>query len=728
MTNTTSTSGEEGFPRLAARTMNFTLGAPRNISVSPDGERVVFLRTASGTDRRHDLWVFDVSDRVERKVADAATLLKRGGEDLTAAERARRERMRVGTSGIVAYSTDREMTAAVFALSSRLFHVGLLADGESGVREIPTTGGVIDPRIDPTGRRIAFAADRSVFVVELTGDDQTPRRVAGPEADEPGEVVFGLAEFVAAEELDRDHGYWWSPDGQTLLVERYDESPVSVWHIADPARPDLEPSRVRYPAAGTPNAIVSLWLVDARPGAQSVHAVDWRSDTPVDGVALEYLAGVVWTEQRLVLSLLTRSQQRMEFRDVDPATGGTTLLHCLEDDAWVDVQPGVPRVLDNGSLLHTVNAGDAVRLAVDGAAFSPADLLVIGVSAARPDGSSVYVDAVATPGSRVLAEVTREGQVTFLTDPDGIALTAVGGLSGDSPVVVSQQRSLDAPAGPYRVSVGGSEVGQLRSLALAPPFRPEPECFTAGDRSYPVAVLFPRDHQRGQQKLPILLCPYGGPHGRMVVNSADAYLPLQWFADRGFCVVVADGRGMAGRGPAWDRLARNDFIGTIDDQVEVVAAVGERYPDDVDLTKVAMRGWSFGGYISALAVLKHPTVFHAAVAGAPVTDMRMYDTAYTERYLGHPDDNGPVYDRNSLLGLADQLRRPLQLIHGMVDDNVAVAHTLRLSQALLAAGKAHEVLPLTGTTHMPNSEAVAENLLLLQVDFLRRSLGIAAPA
>ena len=708
--------------------MNFTLGAPRNISVSPDGERVVFLRTASGTDRRHDLWVFDVAQRVERKVADAATLLKRGGEDLTPAERARRERMRVGTSGIVGYSTDREMTAAVFALSSRLFHVSLVPDEEVGIREIPTAGGVIDPRIDPTGRRIAFAADRSVFVVELSGDDQTPRRVAGPEAGDPDEVVFGLAEFVAAEELDRDHGYWWSPDGQTLLVERYDESPVQIWHIADPARPEQEPNRVRYPAAGTPNANVSLLLVDARPGAERVRPVEWRSDTPVDGVTLEYLTGVEWSEQRLVLSLLTRSQQRMEIREVDPGTGATTLLRCLEDDAWVDVHPGVPRVLDEGTLLHLVNAGNVVRVAVDGEAFSPDDLLVIGVSGVRPDGSSVYVDAVVSPGSRVLAEVTRDGTATFLTDPDGVALTAVGGLSGPSPVVVSQQRSLDASAGPYRVSVGGSEVAQLRTLTLAPPFRPEPECFAAGDRAYPVAVLFPRNHQRGQQKLPILLCPYGGPHGRMVVNSAEAYLPLQWFADRGFCVVVADNRGMAGRGPAWDRLARNDFVGTIDDQVEVVAAVGERYPDDVDLTKVAMRGWSFGGYISALAVLKHPTVFHAAVAGAPVTDLRMYDTAYTERYLGHPDENGAVYDQNSLLGLADQLQRPLQLIHGMVDDNVVVAHTLRLSQALLAAGKAHEVLPLTGTTHMPNSEAVAENLLLLQVDFLRRSLGIDVPA
>ena len=193
-------------------------------------------------------------------------MLQRGGEDLTAAERARRERMRVGTSGIVAYSTYGEMTAAVFALSSRLFHVSLLPGDEGGVREIATTGGVIDPRIDPTGQRIAFAADRSVFVVDLTGDDRAPRRIAGPADDDPEEVVFGLAEFVAAEELDRDRGYWWSPDGKTLWVERYDESPVQVWHIADPARPELEPNQVRYPAAGTPNAIVSLWLVDVFAG------------------------------------------------------------------------------------------------------------------------------------------------------------------------------------------------------------------------------------------------------------------------------------------------------------------------------------------------------------------------------------------------------------------------------------------------------------------------------
>jgi len=162
----------------------------------------------------------------------------------------------------------------------------------------------------------------------------------------------------------------------------------------------------------------------------------------------------------------------------------------------------------------------------------------------------------------------------------------------------------------------------------------------------------------------------------------------------------------------------------IEDQVEVLHAVADRYPDDVDATKVGIRGWSFGGYIAALGVLARPDVFGAAIAGAPVTEWRLYDTAYTERYLGHPDQAGDEYDRNGLLSLASGLTRPLMLIHGLADDNVVVAHTLQLSSALLAAGRPHDVLPLSGMTHMANNEVVTENLLLLQVDFLRRSLDL----
>ena len=206
------------------------------------------------------------------------------------------------------------------------------------------------------------------------------------------------------------------------------------------------------------------------------------------------------------------------------------------------------------------------------------------------------------------------------------------------------------------------------------------------------------------------------------MRSHNAFCASQWFADQGFAVVVADGRGTPGRGTDHERAVLRDLaIGVLDDQVAALHAAAERHPE-LDLNRVAIRGWSFGGYLSALAVMHRPDVFHAAIAGAPVTEWRLYDTCYTERYLGDPGEHPEVYDANSLLPRAGDLARPLLLIHGLADDNVVAAHTLRLSSALLAAGKPHEVLPLVGVTHMTPQEVVAEHLLLHQLDFLRRSL------
>jgi dipeptidyl-peptidase 4 len=247
--------------------------------------------------------------------------------------------------------------------------------------------------------------------------------------------------------------------------------------------------------------------------------------------------------------------------------------------------------------------------------------------------------------------------------------------------------------------------------------------FGAGERAIRTALLLPSWHRPGSAKLPVLLDPYGGPHAQMVLASGSMYLGSQWLAEQGFAVVIADGRGTPGRGPEWERAIAADVSGPVlADQVDALAAAAARCPD-LDTGRVAIRGWSFGGYLAALAVLRRPDVFRAAIAGAPVTDWRLYDTHYTERYLGHPDGNQAAYESTSLIGDAARLRRPLLLIHGLADDNVVVAHTLRLSSALLAAGKPHSVLPLSGVTHLAAQEDVAENLLLLQVDFLRTALG-----
>jgi dipeptidyl-peptidase-4 len=235
-----------------------------------------------------------------------------------------------------------------------------------------------------------------------------------------------------------------------------------------------------------------------------------------------------------------------------------------------------------------------------------------------------------------------------------------------------------------------------------------------------VAVLLPTSpHPR---PLPVLLDPYGGPHAQRVVAAARAYLESQWWAEQGYVVVVADGPGTPGP-PMWQRamsggLAQPALAAQLRALEMVAAALGEQ----ADLTRVAIRGWSFGGYLAALAALERPDVVHAAIAGAPVTDWRLYDTAYTERYLSLPTEHPDRYASESLLARAARLRRPLMLVHGLADDNVLVAHSLRMSSALLAAGRPHRFLPLSGVTHMASNEDVAENLLLAQRDFLREAL------
>ena len=220
----------------------------------------------------------------------------------------------------------------------------------------------------------------------------------------------------------------------------------------------------------------------------------------------------------------------------------------------------------------------------------------------------------------------------------------------------------------------------------------------------------------------MILSPYGGPHHAAVVNSGRAFLTEQWIADQGFAVVVSDGRGTPGS-PGWERAMRLDLAGpALDGQVRGLEAAAKAFPEALDLGRVGIRGWSFGGYLAALAVLKRPDVFHAAVAGAPPSDWTLYDTAYTERYLGLPDEHPEAYEGSSLLPLAPLLERPLLIIHGMVDDNVVVANTLRLSRALLEAGRAHQVLPLSGVTHMTPQEVVTENILRLELEFLRDAL------
>lgn len=688
----------DSFPRRQARTRRFTLGAPRGITVSPDGNRVVFLRSRSGTDPVNCLWTLEVPSGTERLVVDPHELEHDGrSENLPAEERARRERTREQAGGVVGYATDRPVTMASFALSGRLY-VAELASGLTP-RLVETVGGVIDPRPDPHGQLVAFVAGGALYVHDIT----SRRTTALAKPDGPG-VTYGLADFVASEEMGRMRGFWWSPEGDALLVARVDDSAVPRWHISDPEHPQRPPNVVAYPAAGTTNAAVSLQLI-AMDGTRTRVAWDAESD--------EYLVDARWSNNELLIVVQPRDQRTLRILRVDPATGATTTRHVQTDQAWVDIVPGVPAHTASGALLTTADLDGARRLLVDGDPVTPAELQVRAVLGV--DGDTVLLSGSTDPCSIGLY-TWRSGKLHALTPEPGVH---TGTLAGGT-VVVSRQ-GLDADGSRTTVRPPGGGELTITSFADLPGLTPRVAILTAGDRELRTAVLLPSDHRPGT-RLPVLLDPYGGPHAQRVLASRSAFLGSQWFADQGFAVVVVDGRGTPGRGPQFERAVLGDLAGPVlDDQVAALHEVAERYPD-LDLGRVGIRGWSFGGYLAALAVLRRPDVFHAAVAGAPVTDWALYDTHYTERYLGRPDADAQAYARSSLIDDAARLRRPLLLVHGLADDNVVAAHTLRLSSALLAAGRPHSVLPLSGVTHMTPQEVVAENLLLLQVDFLRTAL------
>jgi dipeptidyl-peptidase-4 len=286
--------------------------------------------------------------------------------------------------------------------------------------------------------------------------------------------------------------------------------------------------------------------------------------------------------------------------------------------------------------------------------------------------------------------------------------------------------SLDHPGWAYRVFRGTDRVGEIASLAAAPPYAPRPVLERVTDRRLPTGVLYPRSHVGGR-RLPVLVHVYGGPGHQEVVSARARWVERQWWADAGFAVVVIDNRGTPGVAPSFEKAVHRRFADVIlADQVDALHALAGKHPD-LDLGRVAIRGWSFGGWLAGLAVLRRPDVYHCGVAGAPVADWALYDTAYTERYLGLPGDNSEVYAHNSLVELAaepvvrESDARPLLLVHGMVDDNVVAAHTMRLSAALLKSGRPHAVIPLTGATHMA-AGGLAERLLRLELDFIRSSL------
>jgi len=685
-----------------AATRNFQLGTPRSFNIFADGSLVAFLRSDHGRDSVNSLWVFDVDQNIERKIVDPRKLLA-DSDDIPDAERARRERMRETTSGITSYSCDSTSRFVAFALAGQLFTCDVQTQL---VSQLDVSGPIIDPQVSPDGKSIIWSDGKNVRVSNFDG---TQERALTQESAE--NVTWGLADFVAAEEFGRMHGMWWSPESDALIIERFDDTPVNTWWISDPAHPESPARALKYPQAGTDNALVSLHLVKLDGTSEEI---TW------DNARYEYLISLSWqTGKSPLITVANRAQT--EFVTHSYSQGALEVVHTVSDPEFVEVIPGQPRWLGDEIVSVIDNrASDTRELRIGARTITPAGLQVMSVISA----TDAFIEVIATSNAidRQLIRVHSSGEIAELTG-DGVSSATASATVGEDLLQVVVQSRLATHERTYTLMRNQEQIHKFDSLAEKPIVTPVVQQFKTGEFAVNTSVLFPTNHVFGSKKLPILLRPYGGPHGAQVLNAANIYAEDQWFADQGFCVVIADNRGTPGRGPLWDHTIFHNFVEPVlDDQQAAVAGVAELFPDDVDATRVGITGWSFGGYLAGLAVLNRPDVFHAAVAGAPVTEWKLYDTAYTERYLGHPVEQPEVYAHNSLLEQAENLYRPLLLIHGTADDNVVFAHTLQLSSQLLAHKGEHSVLPLSGVTHMTPQEVVSENIALQSVAFFKRHL------
>ena len=686
-------AGPESFLHRYAETRRFAAGLPTEAVLTPEGDAAVFLRSGPRS-RVQSLFVTDLHTSETRELASAEALLTGGSAAPTAEERAQLERQRVSAGGITGFQMSKDGKRIVAGLGGKLF----LVDRVTGAVALLRTGGrPAGAAFSPDGRTLSYVRDHDLWLLDLERNEERRLTSGGTE-----DVSHGTAEFVAEEELNRFEGYWWSPDSSSIAYQETDQREVERFTILDPLHPERPADVFRYPRAGTANARVRIGVVPASGGATTW--IDW------DRERHPYVADVVWPERGpLSLVVLNRRQTEELLLAADPATGRTRVLVSERDERWVDPRPRFPRWLSDGSAFFWATQ----RLGAWSVELRGADGAFRGtwIGPERGFQTSVQMDSlvgydgkrrrlwyIAAPDPRGngLYSVTR-GEAPEAARLPGRGSPAAASLSRNGETILVRWTSFEEAGPEVAYRTDGTRLAELPSAAERPPFATAAEIRKVGPgQGLWTLLVRPRTFEKGR-KLPVIVRAYGGPGVQMV--HVGPRLLDQWIADQGYLVVSVDGRGTPGRGREWARSIQGDFAGPVlEDQVSGLRALAAEVPE-MDLSRVGIWGGSFGGYLAALAVMRRPDVFRAAVALAPVTEWRDYDTAYTERYLGLPQEAPLAYQRSSLLGQAATLERPLLLIHGTADDNVYFFHSLKLADALIHAGRRYELLPIPGRTH-----------------------------
>lgn len=696
--------------------------APRDLKVSPDGQRVTFLKGKASDYDQLDLWEYNVASGKTQMLFDSQELLP-GDQALSDEEKARRERMRLSGTGIVSYEWSADGSALLFPLGGDVYYHRL---GEKGARQLLDTDTFeTDIKLSPKGTYISFIRDQNLFIKNIaTGEERAITTEGG------GNIKMGMAEFVAQEEMGRMTGYWWAPDESYIAFAKVDESPVEVITRSEIYADDIKMIEQRYPKAGTANVNIELAIENIQ--TKERQWVDLGKEKDI------YLARGKWMpdSQTFTYQWQSRDQQKLELRAYNVKSESQKTLLSETSDTWVNLHDDLHFLKQNNQFIWASEKDGFKHLYLFGQdgklvrQLTKGDWVVEEVRAIDEDKGVIYFTGRKdTPLESHLYSVTlKGGDISRISEREGFHEI---NFAADGSIYVDEFSTANRPPQVSLHQASGKQITWLEENKLDNdhPLTPyldswnEPEfgtLTTPDDATLYYRLYKPEDTST---KRPAIVFLYGGPHAQVVTNKwgGNRGLLMQYWVDQGYVVFSVDNRGSNYRGKGFeDPIYKKMGTVEVDDQVEGVKFL--RSLDYVDPERIGVHGHSYGGYMTLMTMFKAGEYFKAGVSGAPVTDWRLYDTHYTERYMGNPAKDDDAYTNSSVFPYADGLKGPLLIYHGMADDNVLFTHSTRLYKHLQDMAKPFETMDYPGKKHSIRGKQTGTHLYKTITNFFNRNL------
>ncbi|GAA0652730.1 S9 family peptidase [Brevundimonas lenta] len=728
----TAAMAQEAAPASAILTpervfANPSLSGPvaKGVSLSPDGELVAFLRSRPDDVDVQDLWAAPTGAGEPFKLIDARALVPDAGE-LSEAEKARRERMRISARGVVEYSWDEQGRYILAPLEGDIF----LASREGGqVRRLTETeADEIDAKVSPKGNFVSYVRDQDLVVYDLASNRETAVTTDGE-----GLQTWATAEFIAQEEMDRDTGYWWSPDERFIALQHTDESTVDVIPRLDISGGGARTVEQRYPRAGRPNAVVDLYVHDRQSGQRL--KVDLGANTDI------YLARVNWSAdgKTLYVQRQSRDQKTLDLLSVDPATGASRVIVTQTSNAWVPLNHDF-KALDDGNFIWSSEETGWKHLYLysrDGRklrAITSGEYPVKSLTGVNQRTGEVFFTASMRDGREqpIEQQMFRTSLRRTMTP---VAVTPAGGwwsasMNKTGTAYVGNYTDVNTPMQSALYRADGTFVRWIEQNRL--------------DENHP---YFPYASRRGEvtfgtldshgetlvwqmttppgfdpaRKYPVIMQVYGGPSGGGVKRGWQP-ATNQLLTEAGYIVFRLDNRGEGDRSAAF-KQALYLKMGQPEIEDQVLGANYLRSLPYVDADRIAMMGWSYGGFMSLMALTEPDMGLAAVAAGAPPTEWSLYDTHYTERFMSTPEANAEGYAASDVIPRLPNATGRLLLMHGMADDNVILENSTRVIDALQASSTPFELMLYPGQRHGVRGNDRQLQQWRMYLDFLDRTVG-----